>query len=67
MLPKHKYGMRWYDMSQKYQMEFLCANNGQEPILILRHNVFTNPLEHYNTWDSKIDTSQANVLEIALN
>ena len=38
-------------------MEFCVQNADQEPILILRQDVFTNPLEHYNTGDKKIDTS----------
>ena len=31
------------------QMGFCVQSAGQEPILILRQDVFTNPLEHYNT------------------
>ena len=38
-------------------MEFCAQNADQEPILILRQDVFTNPLECFNTLDIKIDTS----------
>ena len=31
------------------QWDFVCKNADHEPILILRQDVFTNPLEHYNT------------------
>ena len=31
------------------QWDFCVQNADQEPILILRQDVFTNPLEHYNT------------------
>ena len=49
-------------------MEFCVQSADQEPILIFRQDVFTNPVEHYNTWDIiKIDTSWANVLAIVLN
>ena len=30
-------------------MEFCVQSADQGPILVLRHDVFTNPLEHYNT------------------
>ena len=35
------------------QMGFCVQSADQEPILILRQDVFINPLEHYNTWDIK--------------
>ena len=34
-------------------MEFYVQNADQEPKKILRQDVFTNPLEHYNTWDKE--------------
>ena len=38
-------GMRWIDEP----MGFCAQSADQKPILISRQNVFTNPLEHYNT------------------
>ena len=55
MLPKQKM-MVWDGVDEP--MEFCMQSADQEPILISRQDVFTNPLEHYNTWDIiKIDTS----------
>ena len=38
------YEMRWYE-----QNEICVQSAGQESILISRQDVFTNPLERYNT------------------